>query len=136
EGQVDRFSSHGAFVIVDGAQCYLPLSAMGEPPPRSAREVLSKGDTRTFVVQAFDAPRRGIELALPGFARVAAAPTDETVSEEIKAVKPARRAAAKKKAAAAPKKAVATKKKAAATTKKKAAAPKKTAAAPKKATTK
>ena len=83
DGVVDRFSSHGAFVSVGEAQCYIPLSAMGEPPPRAARDVLRRGETRTFVIQAFDPPRRGIELALPGFAHVAAAPTDETVEDEI-----------------------------------------------------
>ena len=83
EGTVEEFSSHGAFISVDGARCYLPLSAMGEVPPRSAREVLRKGERRTFVVQAFDAMRRGIELALPGFARPAGTPTPETIDAEI-----------------------------------------------------
>src|SRR4051812_39967740 len=66
EGTVDSFSSHGAFVVADGARCYVPLTAMGDPPPRSAREVIKRNEVHTFVVQAFDAPRRGIELALPG----------------------------------------------------------------------
>ncbi len=83
EGTVDEFSSHGAFISVDGARCYLPLSAMGDVPPRSAREVLRKGERRMFVVQAFDAMRRGIELALPGFARPAGTPTAETIDAEI-----------------------------------------------------
>jgi hypothetical protein len=83
EGSVDEFSSHGAFISVDGARCYLPLSAMGEVPPRSAREVLRKSERRSFVVQAFDAMRRGIELALPGFARPAGTPTAETIDAEI-----------------------------------------------------
>ncbi|MGC8627402.1 MAG: NYN domain-containing protein [Acidimicrobiales bacterium] len=83
EGKVEEFSSHGAFVSVDGARCYLPLAAMGEPQPRSAREVLRKGEVRPFVVQAFDAMRRGIELAMPGFARPSGGPTDETVEAEI-----------------------------------------------------
>jgi Zc3h12a-like Ribonuclease NYN domain/S1 RNA binding domain len=83
EGTVEEFSSHGAFISVDGARCYLPLSAMGEIPPRSAREVLRKGERRAFVVQAFDAMRRGIELALPGFARPAGTPTAETIDAEI-----------------------------------------------------
>ncbi|HWE57864.1 MAG TPA: hypothetical protein VG435_20340 [Acidimicrobiales bacterium] len=82
-GTVLEYSSHGAFVDADGARCYIPLSAMGEPPPRRAREVVTKGEDRTFVVQAFDPPRRGIELALPGFAKVAGAPTAETVEAEI-----------------------------------------------------
>ncbi len=34
EGTVEEFSSHGAFVSVDGARCYLPLSAMADVPPR------------------------------------------------------------------------------------------------------
>ena len=83
EGQVEGFTSHGAFVIAGGARCYAPVSALGDPPPRSAKEVLTKGETRTFVIQALDPPRRGIELALPGLAKVAGAPTDETVEAEI-----------------------------------------------------
>jgi hypothetical protein len=83
DGEIESFASHGAFVLVGDARCYIPLSAMGDPPPRSAREVLNRGEVRTFVVQALDAPRRGIELALPGFERVAGQPTDETVEAEI-----------------------------------------------------
>ena len=83
EGTVEEFSSHGAFVSVDGARCYVPLSAMSRVAPRSAREVLRKGERRAFVVQAFDAMRRGIELALPGFAHPAGAPTAETIDAEI-----------------------------------------------------
>jgi hypothetical protein len=83
EGTVEEFSSHGAFVRVGEARCYLPLSAMGDPPPRSAREALRKGELRTFVVQAFDPLRRGIELALAGFAHVAGVPTPETIEAEI-----------------------------------------------------
>ena len=82
-GKVAEFSSHGAFVEADGARCYLPLSAMASPPPRRAREVVAKGEERTFVVQALDPQRRGIELAIPGFAKIAGKPTDETVEAEI-----------------------------------------------------
>ena len=123
DGVVDRFSSHGAFVIVGDAVCYVPLSAMGDPPPRAAREVLSRGETRPFAVQALDPPRRGIELALPEFTHVAATVTDETVEEEIAAghVEPVKKAAGRgrKKAAApvaeaAPKRSAAAKKKKAA----------------------
>lgn len=83
-GSVVEYSSHGAFVDADGARCYIPLSAMGEPPPRRAREVVSKAEARAFTVQAFDPQRRGIELALPEFARVAGGPTAETVEAEIR----------------------------------------------------
>jgi len=83
EGLVDAFSSHGAFVVVDGVRCYIPLGAMGDPRPTRARDVLQRGETRAFVVQAVDAPRRGVELALPGFAKVAGAPSEETVAAEV-----------------------------------------------------
>lgn len=83
EGVVDTFTSHGAFVMADGARCYAPVSGLGDPAPRSAKDVLKRGDSRMFVVQALDAPRRGIELALPGLAKVSGTPTDETVEAEI-----------------------------------------------------
>lgn len=63
EGTVDRFSSHGAYVISEGAQCYIPLKAMADPPPTKAREVLTPGEVRSFVVTSFDPPRRGIDVA-------------------------------------------------------------------------
>jgi hypothetical protein len=137
-GEIDSFASHGAFVTAAGAKCYIPLSGMGDPPPKAAREVLERGETRTFVVQAFDTPRRGIELALPGFVHPAGGPTEETVEAEITEAHPEaapvedkpRKRAAKKKAAA-PAKKVAAKNKAAAPAKK--AAPAKRAAAKKKA---
>lgn len=84
EGTVEAFASHGAFVSVDGVRCYVPLSAMGNPQPSRARDVLTKDETRRFVVQAVDAPRRGIELGLPGFATVAGAPSEETVQAEVR----------------------------------------------------
>ncbi|HUP69057.1 MAG TPA: S1 RNA-binding domain-containing protein [Acidimicrobiales bacterium] len=84
EGEVDTFSSHGAFVNAGGARCYIPLSALGEPPPRAAKDVLRRGETRTFVVQALDPPRRGVELALPEYAHISGSPSPETVEEEIR----------------------------------------------------
>jgi hypothetical protein len=88
EGEVEGFSSHGAFVSVDGARCYVPLSSMGDPPPRSAREVLTKGSVRSFALQALDPQRRGIELALPGFESLSGAPQEETIEAEIEAAEP------------------------------------------------
>ncbi|MGH9280633.1 MAG: NYN domain-containing protein [Acidimicrobiales bacterium] len=90
EGDVETFTSHGAFVKAGGARCYVPLVALGDPPPRSAKTVLKRGEPRVFVVQALDPPRRGIELALPGLARVAGTPTEETVEAEISAGRKAR----------------------------------------------
>ncbi|MGQ0804526.1 MAG: NYN domain-containing protein [Actinomycetota bacterium] len=83
EGRVDAYASNGAFVEVDGVRGYVPLTAMGEPPPPSAREVVRKGETRRFAVQALDPPRRGVELAFPEFAHVSGAPTEETVEAGI-----------------------------------------------------
>jgi hypothetical protein len=84
EGRVDAYASHGAFVDVGDLRGYVPLTAMGEPAPASAREVLRKGETRPFVVQAVDAPRRGVELAVPEFAHVSGVPTEETVEASIR----------------------------------------------------
>jgi hypothetical protein len=70
EGEVVSFTSHGAMVDValpDGGKlhCYIPLSAMGTPPPTKAREVLTKGEVRSFVLAGLDPPRRVAELSLP-----------------------------------------------------------------------
>jgi hypothetical protein len=83
DGEVETFTSHGAFVMAGGARCYVPISALGDPPPRAARDVLSRGESRGFVVQALDPQRRGIELALPEFAKVAGTPQPETIEAEI-----------------------------------------------------
>jgi hypothetical protein len=64
-GTVSSFVSHGAMVDVNGMSCYLPLTGLGDPPPRRAREVVAQGEERSFVVGALDPPRRGAELALP-----------------------------------------------------------------------
>ena len=71
EGEVVSFTSHGAMVDVDLPDggllhCYIPLTAMGEPPPTKARQVLAKGERRSFVLVGRDPPRRVAELALPG----------------------------------------------------------------------
>ncbi|MBV8386961.1 MAG: hypothetical protein JO155_09245 [Acidimicrobiia bacterium] len=100
EAVVDSFTSHGAFVTSNGARCYVPLTGLGDPPPRSAKDVLRRGEPRTFVVQALDPPRRGIELALPEVAKVAGAPTEETVEAETAEPAPSKKKAAKKKAPA------------------------------------
>ena len=70
EGEVVSFTSHGAMVDValpDGGvlHCYIPLSAMGDPAPTKARQVLAKGSVRPFVLSSLDPPRRVAELALP-----------------------------------------------------------------------
>jgi hypothetical protein len=70
EGEVVSFTSHGAMVDVDlpdggSLHCYIPLSAMGDPPPIKARQMLTKGEVRPFVLSSLDPPRRVAELSLP-----------------------------------------------------------------------
>src|SRR6202041_3892197 len=53
QGEVVSFTSHGAMVDValpgGGAMhCYIPLTAMGTPPPTKARQVLKKGEGLAF----------------------------------------------------------------------------------------
>jgi hypothetical protein len=85
-GIVDRFSSHGAYVRMGDAQGYVPLKALGDPPPRSAREVFTLGETRDFVVHRFDPQRRGIDV-VPAGARPALTEGDSRIVAE--AVAPA-----------------------------------------------
>ncbi len=73
EGVVASFTSHGATVDVaidddTVLHCYVPLTGLGVPPPRAAREVLRRGEERQFALVALDPPRRMAELALPELA--------------------------------------------------------------------
>jgi hypothetical protein len=64
DGVVSNFVSHGAMVDVGDMHCYVPLSGLGSPPPKSARAVLKKGEGRRFTIVRLDPPRRGAQLAL------------------------------------------------------------------------
>jgi S1 RNA binding domain/Zc3h12a-like Ribonuclease NYN domain len=66
EGIVESYSSHGFYVEAAGARAYVPLAGLAVPMPRSAKEVVRRGDALQFVVTSFDSTRRGIELALVG----------------------------------------------------------------------
>ncbi|MEI7591880.1 MAG: hypothetical protein WCK41_01520, partial [Actinomycetes bacterium] len=67
DAEVENFSSHGAYAVVGDVRCYVPLKAMGNPPPVRARDILDIGETCTFTITSIDAPHRGIDLALvPG----------------------------------------------------------------------
>jgi hypothetical protein len=111
QGEVVSFTSHGAMVDVPlpggGAlHCYIPLTAMGTPPPTKARQVLKKGEVRPFVLAGLDPPRRVAELALPPARSIApkqtaakkAAPATERASSTK--VAPSTKKAAAQKAAA------------------------------------
>lgn len=81
-GEVIEFASHGAYVDVDETRCYLSLKSMGDPAPRSPRDVLQLGEVRSFIVQGFDTPRRGIDLALPDPVANGVDPADRRSSSE------------------------------------------------------
>jgi Zc3h12a-like ribonuclease protein/S1 RNA binding family protein len=82
-GTVESFSSHGAYVRVDAALCYVPLKAMGDPAPRRARDVLTIGEQREFIIETIDAPRRGIDLSLRADdARATTAPTSTSAANK------------------------------------------------------
>ncbi|MBS1847658.1 MAG: hypothetical protein JST73_05220, partial [Actinobacteria bacterium] len=66
EAVVDRFSSHGAYVTFGALEAYAPLKLMGEPPPRRARDAVTVGESYRFEVHRFDAPNRGVDVALVG----------------------------------------------------------------------
>jgi hypothetical protein len=105
--EVERFSSHGAYVRVDDLLCYVPLKSMGDPAPRRARDVLTIGEAREFIVQRFDPPHRGVDLALRGYEVLTdtALSADEVpdqdnpVEEAPDMAAPAKKTAAKKTAA-------------------------------------
>jgi hypothetical protein len=89
DATIESYSSHGAYVTVGDVRAYVPLRFLGDPPPRSARDVLALGSTAPFVVVSFNAPRRGIDLAMPGFQ-----PPGVVVEPVKKAAKRTRKAAA------------------------------------------
>ncbi len=69
EGEVTAFTSHGAVIKITlkGGQqieCYAPTTSLGDPAPARARDVLKRGDRRTFRLVTVDSERRIAELAL------------------------------------------------------------------------
>lgn len=69
-GEVTAFTSHGAVIKVElkggkHVECYAPTTSLGSPAPARARDVLKRGDQRTFRLVTVDADRRIAELALP-----------------------------------------------------------------------
>ena len=66
DGTVVAFTSHGAHIDVEGMLCHVPLRGLARPAPKRARQVLTKGESRPFVLVSLDAARRRAELAVPG----------------------------------------------------------------------
>ncbi len=81
---VDRYSSHGCYLNVSGAQAYLPLKSMGDPPPTKARELVSIGQLVSARVDSLDADRRGINVVLIA-ALESNDPTDEAHEQLVSA---------------------------------------------------
>jgi hypothetical protein len=68
-GEVTAFTSHGAVIKVQlkgdkQVECYAPTTSLGSPAPARARDVLKRGDQRTFRLVTVDSDRRIAELAL------------------------------------------------------------------------
>jgi hypothetical protein len=68
-GEVTAFTSHGAVIRVQlkggkQVECYAPTTLLGSPAPARARDVLARGDQRTFRLVTVDSERRIAELAL------------------------------------------------------------------------
>jgi hypothetical protein len=136
QGEVVSFTSHGAMVDVPmpgGGElhCYIPLTAMGTPPPTKARQVLKKGEVRSFVLAGLDPPRRVAELAIRPTVTADQEPTPaKKAAPAAKKASSTRKAPSSKKAAA--KESAAPAKKATKKTSKKAVAAAKKAAKAKK----
>jgi hypothetical protein len=69
DGEVTTFTSHGAVIDVvlkngQHVECYAPTTLLGTPPPARARDVLKRGDRKTFRLVTVDPERRIAELAL------------------------------------------------------------------------
>ena len=62
--QVETFASHGAYALVGDVRCFVPVKSLGSPAPRRAKDVLSVGDERTFVVLAIHEDVHGVDLGL------------------------------------------------------------------------
>ena len=70
QGEVTAFTSHGAVIKVElkGESTWSVTPrrrCLGTPAPARARDVLKRGDQRTFRLVTVDADRRIAELALP-----------------------------------------------------------------------
>jgi hypothetical protein len=69
DGEVTAFTSHGAVIKVKlrgtkHVECYAPTTSLGSPAPARARDVLKRGDRRSFRLVTVDPARRIAELAL------------------------------------------------------------------------
>jgi hypothetical protein len=86
---VTGFSSHGASALVDlgdgrAFACYVPTARLGDPAPRRARDVLTKGVTYKFKLAEVDATRRVAELSLAALKTAEKTPSKATPKQAAK----------------------------------------------------
>lgn len=65
-GEVERYSSHGAYLRVGDVSVYVPLRLMADPPPNSARAQVKIGQEVGVTIVGFVADRRSIDAAFDG----------------------------------------------------------------------
>jgi len=58
------FGSHGAQARAGDVSCYVPLKLLGDPPPRTVKDVLTLDEERAFVVAALHDENNGVDLGL------------------------------------------------------------------------
>ena len=103
EATFESYSSHGAYAATaDGVHIYVPMRSMAIPAPRSAREAVALAETRSLVIVSFNAARRGIDAALPGFEPSGLTTVGSAVETAALAAKPAGRRPTRKSATEAP----------------------------------
>ena len=64
---VEEFSSHGAYAASGEMTLYLPLRLMGDPAPARVRDVVTIGQSRSFIIHRFDEGRLGIDAGIIAF---------------------------------------------------------------------
>ena len=99
DATVEEFSSHGAYAIHGDVRIYLPLHLLGDPAPRRARDAVSIGETRAFVIHSHDAERNGIDaglVALGGGELTATEPAKKRTAKKTTAKNAAKKTTAKK----------------------------------------
>jgi hypothetical protein len=95
KGVVESYSAHGVYVTIGDVRGYLPLRAMANPAPRSAREHVTIGQAVSLVVDSFVPSRRSIDVAIVGVATDGQKPTSKAKKKKKSAA--AKKSPAKKK---------------------------------------
>lgn len=62
---VETYAANGVSVRIGNVAGYVPLKNMGNPIPRSARDVFKLGDNVTLMVVGYTPSRRSVDLGIP-----------------------------------------------------------------------